>query len=183
MPKPRVLQSSFFKGEEPLSTTAAAPPWYPYSPPQVDRIWGMWGSYYNVPKTIFYLKGDYTPENLKVHMRRLGWLAFFDPCLCIPKLEIVAATFLCSHNTTRSLLVRLIKGIGLQIMDMQGIIAGRSSVDSWKLEVFGRFLMVTNMLRHVVNGPRQTTPWAANASGIIKGATTTNYTKSSLIKW
>ena len=31
------------------------------SPPQVDRIWGIWGSYYNIPKAIFYLlKGDYT---------------------------------------------------------------------------------------------------------------------------
>ena len=27
---------------------------------QVDRIWGIWGSYYNIPKAIFYLlKGDY----------------------------------------------------------------------------------------------------------------------------
>ena len=32
----------------------------PYSPPYVDRIWGIWGSYYNIPKAIFYLlKGDY----------------------------------------------------------------------------------------------------------------------------
>ena len=31
-----------------------------YSPPEVDRIWGIWGSYYDIPKTIFYLlKGDY----------------------------------------------------------------------------------------------------------------------------
>ena len=31
-----------------------------YSPPEVDRIWGIWGSYYNIPKAIFYLpKGDY----------------------------------------------------------------------------------------------------------------------------
>ena len=31
-----------------------------YSRPQVDRIWGTWGSYYNMPKAIFYLlKGDY----------------------------------------------------------------------------------------------------------------------------
>ena len=31
-----------------------------YSPPSVDRIWGIWGSYYNMPKAIFYLlKGDY----------------------------------------------------------------------------------------------------------------------------
>ena len=33
-----------------------------YSPPEVDRIWGMWGSYDNVPKAIFYLlKGSYKP--------------------------------------------------------------------------------------------------------------------------
>ena len=32
----------------------------PYSPPEVDRIWGVWGSYYNIFKAIFYLlKGDY----------------------------------------------------------------------------------------------------------------------------
>ena len=32
---------------------------YDYSPPQVDRIWGIWASYYNRPKAIFYLvKGD-----------------------------------------------------------------------------------------------------------------------------
>ena len=34
-------------------------PWG-YSPPQVDRIWDIWGSYYHIPKAIFYLlKGDY----------------------------------------------------------------------------------------------------------------------------
>ena len=27
---------------------------------EVDRIWGIWGSYYNMPNAIFYLlKGDY----------------------------------------------------------------------------------------------------------------------------
>ena len=26
-----------------------------YSTPQVDRIWGIWGSYYSIPKAIFYL--------------------------------------------------------------------------------------------------------------------------------
>ena len=32
----------------------------PYSPPQVDRIWGIWGSSYSIPKAIFnLLKGDY----------------------------------------------------------------------------------------------------------------------------
>ena len=30
-----------------------------YSPPEVERIWNLWGSYYSVPKAIFYLlKGD-----------------------------------------------------------------------------------------------------------------------------
>ena len=28
--------------------------------PFIDRIWGIWGSYYNIPKAIFYLlQGDY----------------------------------------------------------------------------------------------------------------------------
>ena len=32
-----------------------------YSPPEVDRIGGIWGSYYNISKAIFYLlKGDYS---------------------------------------------------------------------------------------------------------------------------
>ena len=31
-----------------------------YSPPEVDRIWGISGSCHNIPKAIFYLlKGDY----------------------------------------------------------------------------------------------------------------------------
>ena len=32
-----------------------------YSPPKVDIIWGIWGSYsYNIPKTIFdLLEGDF----------------------------------------------------------------------------------------------------------------------------
>ena len=31
------------------------------TPPEVERIWGTWGSHYNMPKAIFYrLKGDYT---------------------------------------------------------------------------------------------------------------------------
>ena len=30
-----------------------------YSPPEVDRIWGIWVSYYNIPTVIFYLlKGE-----------------------------------------------------------------------------------------------------------------------------
>ena len=32
-----------------------------YSPAKVDRIWGIWGSYYNIPTAIFFLlKGVYT---------------------------------------------------------------------------------------------------------------------------
>ena len=30
-----------------------------YSPPQVDRIWGVWGSCYNILKAIFYLLNVY----------------------------------------------------------------------------------------------------------------------------
>ena len=31
-----------------------------FSPPQVDRLWGIWGSYYDIPKAIVYLlKGGY----------------------------------------------------------------------------------------------------------------------------
>ena len=32
-----------------------------YCRPYVDRIWGIWRSYSNIPKAIFYLlKGDYS---------------------------------------------------------------------------------------------------------------------------
>ena len=35
----------------------------PYSPPKADRIWGMWGSYYNIPEATFYLlKGEYNSK-------------------------------------------------------------------------------------------------------------------------
>ena len=34
-----------------------------YSPRYVDRIWVIWGAYYNTPKAIFYLlEGDYNME-------------------------------------------------------------------------------------------------------------------------
>ena len=33
------------------------PGFWAYSPPEVDRIWGIWGSYYNIPKAIFF-EGD-----------------------------------------------------------------------------------------------------------------------------
>ena len=30
-------------------------------PPEVERIWGMWGTYSNIPKSMFYLlQGDYS---------------------------------------------------------------------------------------------------------------------------
>ena len=35
-----------------------------FSPPEVDRTWDIWGSYYNIPKAILYLrKGDYNNLN------------------------------------------------------------------------------------------------------------------------
>ena len=39
-------------------------------PPYVDRIWGIWGSYYNIPKAIFYLlKRDYRVWALGLRVR------------------------------------------------------------------------------------------------------------------
>ena len=35
-----------------------------YNPPQVDRIWGIWGPYYNIPKAIF--KGDYMNSHARI---------------------------------------------------------------------------------------------------------------------
>ena len=38
-----------------------------YSPPEVDRAWGVWGSSSNIPKAIFYpLKGDYRVQEFRV---------------------------------------------------------------------------------------------------------------------
>ena len=32
-----------------------------YSPPEVDRIWGIWGTYFHIAKAILYrLKGHYS---------------------------------------------------------------------------------------------------------------------------
>ena len=46
------------------------------SPPEVDRIWGMWGSYYNIPKPLFYLlKEDYS----------LSRSALYSNCVSKPK--------------------------------------------------------------------------------------------------
>ena len=37
------------------------------SPSQVDRIWGIWGSYYTMPKAVFYLlQGDYSPTSFNL---------------------------------------------------------------------------------------------------------------------
>ena len=41
---------------------------YIYSPPCLDRIWGTWGSYSNIPKAIFYLlKGGYISTLPQLH--------------------------------------------------------------------------------------------------------------------
>ena len=38
-----------------------------HSPPQADRIWGVWGPHYRIPKAIFYLlKGDYNPNKYPI---------------------------------------------------------------------------------------------------------------------
>ena len=51
-----------------------------YSPPEADRIWGIWRSYYNIPKAIFYLlKGDYSSLRLRdsgLRVSGLGATAF-----------------------------------------------------------------------------------------------------------
>ena len=40
-----------------------------YRPPEVDRIWGIRGSYYHIPRAIFYLlKGGYR-ERATGHIR------------------------------------------------------------------------------------------------------------------
>ena len=38
-----------------------------YSAPSLDRIWAIWGSYFRLPKAIFYLlKGDYGAIGIQV---------------------------------------------------------------------------------------------------------------------
>ena len=50
-----------------------------YSPPKVDRIWGIWGSYYKLPKAIFYLlKGDYSFK-----AKASCWLTFLPSSLSL----------------------------------------------------------------------------------------------------
>ena len=44
-----------------------------YSPPQVDRIWGIGGPYYNIPKAIFYLlQADYRVWGLAFRVWGVG---------------------------------------------------------------------------------------------------------------
>ena len=41
-------------------TLQGARGWGGYTRPELSRIWGIWGSYYNIPKARFYvLKGGY----------------------------------------------------------------------------------------------------------------------------
>ena len=47
-------------------------------PLKIDRIWGIWGSYYRIPKAIFYLpKGDYRFE----FGREVGAASFLPPAV------------------------------------------------------------------------------------------------------
>ena len=56
-----------------------------YSPPYLDRIWGIWGSYYNIPKAVsFLLQGDYIVERIyTMHLPRLRVLRASS--MCYPK--------------------------------------------------------------------------------------------------
>ena len=53
--KDQGLQS--VRGANLKALTASLLPWElkVFCPPEVDRLWGIWGSYYNIPKAIFYL--------------------------------------------------------------------------------------------------------------------------------
>ena len=45
----------------------------PHSPPQVDRTWGIWGSFCKLSKAIFYLlKGEYTSVEATTEKHGLG---------------------------------------------------------------------------------------------------------------
>ena len=41
--------------DQPVLTRVGSAGFTHYSPPYVDRTWDMWGSYYNMPKAIFYV--------------------------------------------------------------------------------------------------------------------------------
>ena len=51
--------------KETASFFSTSTPHITYSPPQVDRVWGIWGLYSDLPEAIFHLlKGDYrTTQN------------------------------------------------------------------------------------------------------------------------
>ena len=82
-----------------------------YSPPEVDRIWGIWGSYHDIPKAIFYLpKGDYNPNIYPIIMYIV--VSIFFSIIPIKPLEnpifdhkfIVASTSLLSPIPTSVIL-------------------------------------------------------------------------------
>ena len=59
-----------------------------YSPPEVDRLWGMWGSYYILPKDIFHLlKGDYGHNFLAIFLRMVITVQVLDKYMIIQHLE------------------------------------------------------------------------------------------------
>ena len=61
-----------------------------YSPPPVDRIWGIWGSYYNIPKAIFYLLvGDYNPKPYILSTCRGDHTSLTAHCLELPQRRMV----------------------------------------------------------------------------------------------
>ena len=67
-----------------------------YSHPQVERIWGIWGSYQNIPKVIFdLLKGDDKPTNITASAQ----LCHGDYCEC--------SYFIVDYNVVVSILLSL----------------------------------------------------------------------------
>ena len=63
----------------------------PYSTPEADRVWGIWGSYYDIRKGIFYLlQGDYKPWTLN-HLLKgdyKPWTLKHSPLMSISNLDI-----------------------------------------------------------------------------------------------
>ena len=58
--KAREPRSAKFLAKKTLRPAVWGSGWRVYSPPYVDRIWGIWGCFYKIPKAVFYLlKGDY----------------------------------------------------------------------------------------------------------------------------
>ena len=52
---PKCLRADMREETNELSQQEKAKRRNEYSPGEVDRVWGIWGSYYNTPKAIFYL--------------------------------------------------------------------------------------------------------------------------------